>query len=54
MEVEDYADHYFDLKFALQDLLGRQFDLLEERGIRNPHLKKNIGCKKQLVYSTEI
>lgn len=50
IDLMDYADNYFDLKSSLQDLLGREVDLLEEKGIRNPILKKNIDNTKQLVY----
>jgi predicted nucleotidyltransferase len=32
MEVEGYAYNYFDFKFVLQDLFGRQVDLF--RGTR--------------------
>jgi len=28
MDVEDYADNYFDLKFSLQDIFKRPIDLL--------------------------
>jgi predicted nucleotidyltransferase len=27
----DYAEHYFDLKFKLENLLDRPIDLLEEK-----------------------
>lgn len=47
---EDYADNYFDLKDALSALLKRDIDLLEEKGIRNPVLKRNIDNSKLLVY----
>ena len=50
IDLMDYADNYFDLKSSLQDLLGREVDLLEEKGILNPILKKNIDNTKQLVY----
>jgi hypothetical protein len=30
----DYADSYFNLKFALQDLLRRPIDLLENKAIK--------------------
>lgn len=39
-EVEDYFDNYFDFKYSLEDLLGREVDLLEEQTIKNPYLKK--------------
>ena len=40
-EVEDYFDNYFDFKYSLEELLGREIDLLEEQTIKNPYLKKN-------------
>ena len=50
MEVEDYADNYFDFKFSLQDIFKRPIDLLEERAIKNPYFRKAVNQKKQLVY----
>ncbi len=46
----EYTDNYFDLKFALEKLLNRQIDLLENKAIKNPFLKKNIDDSKVLVY----
>ena len=56
VDLMDYADNYFDLKSSLQDLLGREVDLLEEKGIRNPILKKNIDPpdKPQYVLYLQI
>ncbi len=45
-EVEDY----FDFKYSLEDLLGREVDLLEEQTIKNPYLKKNVDATKALIY----
>ncbi|MBK0382597.1 nucleotidyltransferase domain-containing protein [Pedobacter sp. SD-b] len=50
MEVEEYADNYFDFKFALQDILNRSIDLLEEKAIKNPFFKQNVNQLKQLIY----
>ncbi len=50
VDLEDYADNYFDFKYSLEELLGREVDLLEEKAIRNPILKRNIDNSKQLVY----
>ncbi len=50
VEVEDYFDNYFDFKYALEKLLGREVDLLEEQTIRNPYLKKNVDATKTLIY----
>ncbi len=50
VDLMDYADNYFELKYALQELLGREVDLLEEKAIRNPILQRNINNTKHLVY----
>lgn len=50
VDLNDYADNYFDLKDALEALFNRQVDLLEEKGIRNPFLRKQIDFEKQLIY----
>jgi len=47
----EYADCYFKLKFALQDLFNRPVDLLENKGIRNSYLRREIDNSKQLVYA---
>lgn len=49
-EVEDYFDNFFDFKYALEKLLGRDVDLLEEQTIRNPFLKKTVNATKALIY----
>jgi predicted nucleotidyltransferase len=48
-----YADSYFNLKFALQDLLKRPVDLLEEKAIRNPFMREHINVSKQLIYAKQ-
>lgn len=50
IEVEKYADNYFDFKFSLEDILNRTIDLLEEKAIKNPYLLQSINNKKQLIY----
>jgi predicted nucleotidyltransferase len=45
-----YSEHYFALKFQLEDILNRKIDLLEDRAIKNPFLKKQIDNTKVLVY----
>ena len=48
----DYADSYFNLKFALEELLNRQIDLLENKAIKNPYLRENIDNSKTLLYAS--
>ena len=50
MDVNIYADNYFDLKFSLEDILLRQVDMVEEKTIRNPYFKKAVDQQKQLIY----
>jgi predicted nucleotidyltransferase len=50
IQLLDYADNYFDLKFSLEDALKRSVDLLEEKAIKNPYFKKAIEKNKQLIY----
>jgi uncharacterized protein len=50
MEVFDYADNYFDFKFALEKKINRQIDLLETKAIKNPYLKRSIDSSKKLIY----
>jgi hypothetical protein len=47
----DYADSYFNLKFALQDLFRRPIDLLENKAIKNPYIRQNIDHSKSLIYA---
>ena len=49
-EVLDYFDNYFDFKYSLEDVLGREVDLVEEQTIKNPYLKKNVDATKLLIY----
>ncbi len=49
-EIADYFDNFFDFKYSLEDLFGRDVDLLEEQTIQNPYLKKNVDTTKMLIY----
>lgn len=50
IELENYADNYFEFKFSLQDILQRPVDLLEEKAIKNPYLRKSVNQQRQLLY----
>jgi len=45
-----YTDLYFQLKEQLEQLLKRQIDLIEERGIKNKFFRKELGSTKILIY----
>lgn len=46
----DYSDNYFALKFQLENIFKRPIDLLEDKALKNPFLKKQIDNTKVLVY----
>ncbi len=48
----DYADNFFELMYALDDLFGRQVDLTAEKSLSNPYLIESINRDKQLIYGT--
>lgn len=51
VDIDNYADNYFNLKFSLQDILERPVDLLEEKAIKNPYFLKEINQKRKLLYA---
>ena len=48
----DYADNYFDLLFALQDMLNRKVDLVAEEKMKNKYFIESINSSKQLIYES--
>lgn len=50
IELDDYADNYFDLWFGLEDLFARKIDLLPEENVTNPYLLKTINNDKIKLY----
>ena len=46
-----YVDAYFGLQESLEKLLGRPVDLVTERSVTNPYLRKNILHTRQLLYA---
>ncbi|NDB34311.1 MAG: nucleotidyltransferase [Flavobacteriia bacterium] len=50
VEAVEYADNYFDFKEQLESIFNRPVDLLEEKAIHNPYLKKQIDAEKKIIY----
>ncbi len=50
VELEQYADNYFDFKEELELLFKRPVDLVENQAIKNPVFRKVVDREKQLVY----
>lgn len=51
MPVEQYADNYFALKFALEELLERPIDLLEQQALTNPYFQAELAATQHLLYA---
>lgn len=50
IEEIDYADNYFSLLFALQDLLRRKVDLVAAEKMSNPYFIDSVNRDKQVIY----
>lgn len=50
VEQVNYVNNFFDLRNALSAIFHREIDLLEDKSIRNPILRKNIDNTKLLIY----
>lgn len=50
IDVLEYGDNYYDLKFSLENILKRNVDLLEEKTIKNPYFRRTLNQNKQLIY----
>jgi predicted nucleotidyltransferase len=52
-KIGDYFSHFFDFKYALEDVLKRKVDLLEEQPFKNSYLQKSIDSTKTLIYERQ-
>jgi predicted nucleotidyltransferase len=50
VDIEQYADNYYDLTVSLETLLGRKVDLITEKTITNPYLLSSINRNKVSIY----
>ena len=50
IDLFDYFDNFMDLKGALERMLDRKIDLIEEKTVRNPVLRRAIDRNKTLIY----
>ena len=51
IELLDYADNYFNLKFALEDLLRIEIDLVSVKSLKNEILIDQINNSKIELYA---
>lgn len=45
-----YADAYFGLREALQELVGREVDLLTEAALENPYLRRGVQAQRRRLF----
>ena len=50
LDVLDYGDNYYGLKFSLENVFKRNIDLLEQKAIKNPYFIKTLNQNKKLIY----
>lgn len=48
--LEGFAQAYFDLQEALQELVGRKVDLVSRWAIRNPYFLADAKKTRELLY----
>lgn len=53
-EPDAHADigTYFEAKLALEALLGRDVDLLEQGAVKNPYMRRQIDRERKVVYAS--
>jgi hypothetical protein len=47
----DYADAYFTLKQGLEDLFGRDVDLVTASTLENPHFRREVESTKHSLFA---
>jgi len=47
----EYADAYFGLLEALQELFDRPVDLISARAIRNPYFLESVNRSRRILYA---
>ena len=50
IDLFHYFDNYMELKEKLEQVLGRKIDLIEEKTVKNPILRRSIDRNKTLIY----
>jgi predicted nucleotidyltransferase len=50
VDLNNYADNFYDLSVSLEKLFGRRVDLITEKYITNPYLLKSINRNRIKIY----
>ncbi|MGB0918327.1 MAG: nucleotidyltransferase family protein [Flavobacteriales bacterium] len=51
VSLDDYADNYFDLCDALEELLNRKVDLVVDKAVKNPYFREELDETKELLFA---
>ncbi len=51
LKTGEYADTYFGLLEALENLFNRHIDLVMPRAIKNPYFLKSINQNRKVLYA---
>lgn len=50
INLEDYADNYFDFMDELKSLFRREIDLVCDDSVKNPYFRKELDSTKVQIY----
>jgi predicted nucleotidyltransferase len=53
VDLYDYFDNFYDFLKRMEKLLGRKIDLVSEKYISNPYLKRQINSSRVLLYDRQ-
>ncbi len=48
-----YANRYLDFAEALEEVLGREVDLVTERSIQNPFFRRSLDSSREVIYDRQ-
>lgn len=49
LELSEYGNSYWNILFALEDMLDREIDLITESSIKNPYFKSEVDSTKVAI-----
>ncbi|MEO7660295.1 MAG: nucleotidyltransferase domain-containing protein [Pyrinomonadaceae bacterium] len=47
----NHFDRYFDLKYELEEVFGREVDLVVDTAITNPYFRQAVDNSRKLIYA---
>jgi predicted nucleotidyltransferase len=53
ISIKEYTDNFFELHYKLEEIFGRQIDLITERSLSNKFFIDEVNNSKQLIYENQ-